>query len=82
MGSIASRIRDEEMEAEAARERVQRPLLTRLSATREAGTVRRCHIVPHHGQYNIAQHSYGAVSLLFAAPSEAVPEVDQGRPMA
>lgn len=64
MGSIASRIRDEEVEAEAARERVQRPLLTRLAATREAGTVRRCHIVPHHGQYNIAQHSYGAVSLL------------------
>lgn len=64
MGSIASKIRDAELEAEAARERVQRPLLTRLAATREAGTVRRCHIVPHHGQYNIAQHSYGAVSLL------------------
>lgn len=38
--------------------------LTQIRATREAGTVRRCHIVPHHGQYNIAQHSYGAVSLL------------------
>lgn len=38
--------------------------VVRLTATREAGTVRRCHIVPHHGQYNIAQHSYGAVSLL------------------
>lgn len=36
----------------------------RLTATREAGTVRRCHVVPHHGQYNVAQHSYGAVSLL------------------
>lgn len=35
-----------------------------VKATREAGAVRRCHIVPHHGQYNIAQHSYGAVSLL------------------
>lgn len=33
-------------------------------ATREAGAVRRCHIIPHHGQYNIAQHSYGALSLL------------------
>lgn len=39
-------------------------LITQVRATREAGTVRRCHIVPHHGQYNIAQHSYGAVSLL------------------
>lgn len=45
-------------------EELNRPLLTRIAATREAGTVRRCHIVPHHGQYNIAQHSYGAVSLL------------------
>lgn len=35
-----------------------------ITATREAGTVRRCHVVPHHGQYNIAQHSYGAASLL------------------
>lgn len=64
MGSIMSRLRDEEREAEQAREQQRRPLLTRLAATREAGTVRRCHIVPHHGQYNIAQHSYGAVSLL------------------
>lgn len=35
-----------------------------IKATREAGMVRRCHTLPHHGQYNIAQHSYGAVSLL------------------
>lgn len=56
MGSIASNA--------DRRERALSPLLTRLAATREAGTVRRCHIVPHHGQYNIAQHSYGAVSLL------------------
>ena len=59
MGSIASKIREADR-----RERALSPLLTRLAATREAGTVRRCHIVPHHGQYNIAQHSYGAVSLL------------------
>ena len=59
MGSIAPKIRDADR-----RERALSPLLTRLAATREAGTVRRCHIVPHHGQYNIAQHSYGAVSLL------------------
>lgn len=44
--------------------RMNKRLQTRIQATREAGTVRRCHIVPHHGQYNIAQHSYGAVSLL------------------
>lgn len=39
-------------------------LLTQIQATREAGTVRRCHIVQHHGLYNMAQHSYGAASLL------------------
>ncbi len=39
-------------------------LLIRVLATREAGRVRRCHIIPHHGQYDVAQHSYGAVSLL------------------
>ena len=64
MGSIMSRIRDEEREAEQAQELLSDRLRTRLAATREAGTVRRCHIVPHHGQYNIAQHSYGAVSLV------------------
>jgi len=40
------------------------PTLVRVAATREGGAVRRCHIVPHHGLYNVAQHSYGAVSLL------------------
>lgn len=50
--------------SEELNRRAARPLLTRIAATREAGTVRRCHIVPHQGQYNIAQHSYGAVSLL------------------
>ncbi len=35
-----------------------------IQVTREAGTVRRCHLVPIHGSYNIAQHTYGAVSLL------------------
>lgn len=43
---------------------MDRKTLTQVLATREAGTVRRCHTVPHHGQYNLAQHSYGAVSLL------------------
>ena len=64
MVSIVDRIRDEEREAERAQELLSSRLRTRLAATREAGTVRRCHIVPHHGQYNIAQHSYGAVSLV------------------
>lgn len=64
MGSLMSKIHDEEREAEELNRAAARPLLTRIAATREAGTVRRCHIVPHHGQYNIAQHSYGAASLL------------------
>lgn len=36
----------------------------RLLATREGGGVRRCHIIPGNSQYNVAQHTYGAVSLL------------------
>lgn len=38
--------------------------LLKVAATREGGTVRRCHGTPHHGLYNIAQHSFGAVTLL------------------
>ena len=37
---------------------------TRVLATREAGAVRRAHIVPHHGSYTVGQHSFGAVNLL------------------
>lgn len=36
----------------------------RIEATREGGLVERCHGTPHHGSYNVAQHSFGAVSLL------------------
>lgn len=39
-------------------------VLVQLLATREGGGVRRCHIVPGNSQYNVAQHTYGAVSLL------------------
>lgn len=38
--------------------------LVRVLATREGGAVRRCHAIPHNSTYNIAQHSFGAVSLL------------------
>lgn len=38
--------------------------LVRVLATREGGVVRRCHAVPHNTLYNVAQHSFGAVSLL------------------
>jgi 5'-deoxynucleotidase YfbR-like HD superfamily hydrolase len=33
-------------------------------ATREGGMVERCHAMPKHGAYNVAMHSYNAVSLL------------------
>lgn len=36
----------------------------RVLATREAGNVRRCHVVPHHGEYTVGKHSYDAASLL------------------
>lgn len=35
-----------------------------IRAAREAGEVQRCHALPHHSPYNLAIHSYGAVSLL------------------
>ncbi len=36
----------------------------RVLATREAGNVRRSHVVPHHGDYTVGKHSYDAVSML------------------
>lgn len=41
-----------------------RALAIRMEATREGGAVKRCHIRRTIDQYNNAQHSYGAVSLL------------------
>lgn len=37
----------------------------RILAAREAGNVRRCHVVPHHGDYTNGKHSHDALSLLF-----------------
>jgi len=36
----------------------------RVLAAREAGNVRRCHTIPHHGEYTVGKHSFDAVSLL------------------
>ncbi len=36
----------------------------RIAATREAGAVKRCHAIPHVGEYNVATHCYNAVSML------------------
>lgn len=38
--------------------------VTRVLVTREAGHVRRCHVVPHHGEYTVGLHSYNALSML------------------
>lgn len=38
--------------------------IDQIMAAREAGHVQRCHVVPHHGAYNIDGHSYNALSLL------------------
>ena len=35
-----------------------------LKILREAGNVSRCHTIPYSGSYTIAQHCYGAVSIL------------------
>lgn len=31
---------------------------------RESSNVRRCHVVPHHGEYTVGKHSYDATVLL------------------
>jgi len=44
-----------------------RPLtnVERVLAAREAGNVRRCHTIPHQGEYTVGKHSFDALSLLF-----------------
>jgi 5'-deoxynucleotidase YfbR-like HD superfamily hydrolase len=37
----------------------------RARTFREAGAVQRCHTVPHHGCYDIAQHSWNMAMLLY-----------------
>lgn len=38
---------------------------TLIKAVREAGTITRCHTVPHHGTYTNAEHTCQAMNLLF-----------------
>ena len=33
-------------------------LTDHILAVREGGKVKRCHNLPHHGQYNVAEHCY------------------------
>lgn len=37
-----------------------------LHAIREAGRVQRAHVIPHQGSYNVAEHSYNALCILFS----------------
>lgn len=39
-------------------------LITKLKATREGGMVQRFHPIPHHGSYNVAEHTYGVLQLI------------------
>lgn len=38
--------------------------IQRIRALREAGNVRRAHIIPHLGEYTVGKHSYDALTLL------------------
>lgn len=38
---------------------------SRVMAAREAGNVRRCHTIPHHGEYTIGKHCFDCLNLLF-----------------
>jgi len=53
-----------------SKELVARLINAQLMAVREAGAVKRCHILPHIGHYDVAQHCYGAVSLLLLLHKE------------
>lgn len=45
-----------------------------LKATREGGMVQRCHTLPHHGSYSVAEHTYGVCQLIMTFhPSPTVP---------
>lgn len=35
-----------------------------LKARREGGSVERCHTMPHHGEYNVAMHSYNVAQII------------------
>ena len=39
-------------------------VIHRVRAIREGGDVERCHTTPHHGSYNVAEHSWGVATLL------------------
>lgn len=40
------------------------PTSYQIFAVREGGAVERCHVIPHNGSYNIAQHSWGVAVLI------------------
>ena len=49
----------------------------RVLAAREAGNVRRCHVVPHHGEYTGGKHSFDATSLLLVLHPDPSKELIQ-----
>lgn len=40
--------------------------IDQIAAIREAGKVRRCHVFPINGEYNVAIHTYNAIGLYMA----------------
>jgi len=56
----------EDAELAAHQQIVQR----RALFMREGGAVKRCHTMPWHGDYTVAQHSYNMLSLMFVLHPE------------
>lgn len=48
---------------------------SRVLKLREAGHVQRCHTVPHHGSYSVAEHSWQAATLLIALHPDPSPDL-------
>lgn len=50
-------------------------LVQKVRRLRESGQVRRCHIIPHIGEYDVARHCWNAVVLLIELNPEARKEL-------
>lgn len=48
-------------------------IVDRLRKLRHGGKVRRCHNIPHHGEYTVASHSHGVLTLLYVLWSSGEP---------
>lgn len=49
--------------------------VNKIKLLREAGSVERCHLVPHQGSYSVAAHTYGVLCLILTVWPDASPQL-------